>query len=258
MRVITLLSDFGLRDWFVPSMKGVILGITPHARIVDVTHEIPAQDVQAGAFVLAAAARAFPKGTIHVAVVDPGVGSSRRAIAVHTGAAIFLGPDNGLLSLAVPDGRGIEMRSLENERYFRQPVSRTFHGRDVFAPVAAHLAKGVKFDSLGPKVASIQRLAARVSIASPGEVRGEIIYVDRFGNLISNITAGQVRAVPGAQVTVGKRRVSPVRRSYSDVLPGRAVAVLNSLDLLEIGVRDGDAARAWRARCGTPLRVVRG
>lgn len=253
--IITLLTDFGQRDWFVPSMKGVILGIAPRVQIVDVTHEIPSQDIRAGAFVLAAAAPTFPKGTIHVAVVDPGVGSRRKAIAVKTPGHVFIGPDNGLLSLALRDEKPMEIRALENERLYRNPVSHTFHGRDVFAPVAAHLARGVKFSELGPRLKTMQTIQIPEPVKTARGVRGEVVYIDHFGNLITNIPAKSLSR--DITVRLGRYRVRGTATSYSQAKPGSVVAVVNSLNLLEIGLRDGDASKKLGFRVGTPVAIVR-
>ena len=152
MRLITLTTDFGTRDWFVGTMKGVILGIQPRARVVDITHEIGGGEVRAGAFALRASYSFFPQGTVHIAVVDPGVGSPRRALAVQTANYFFVGPDNGVLSFALMRERIKSIHALENEKYFLKPVSRTFHGRDIFAPVAAHLSRGVSIQTFGPRL----------------------------------------------------------------------------------------------------------
>lgn len=251
--IITLLTDFGTRDWFVPSMKGVILSIAPGVRLVDMTHEIPPQDVRAGAFVLASAARCFPKGTIHVAVVDPGVGSERRAVAVKTRQRLFIGPDNGLLSLALRNEEVVGIRSLDNERLFRRPVSHTFHGRDIFAPVAAHLANGTAFSSLGVRLASLRQLDVKPVRSRGQRVEGEVVFIDRYGNLITNIPRRSIR--PDSVVLMGKHRLPRVVSSYASVEEGRLVAVINSLDLLEISARNDSAAVTLGARVGTKVSV---
>jgi hypothetical protein len=253
--IITLLTDFGTRDWFVPSMKGVILSIVPNAQVVDMTHEIPPQNVRAGSFVLAAAARTFPSGTIHVAVVDPDVGGERKVIAVRTHDYIFLAPDNGLLSFALEHEQIIEMRAIENKKLIRQPVSNTFHGRDVFAPVAAYLANNVEFSSIGPVLDSIHRLKSSKPRVEAAGIHGEVIYVDRFGNLITNMARSFLRAARILGVELGTRRIATVSQSYSDAPPGSAVALINSLDLLEIGIRDGDAAASLGIQIGAPVLV---
>lgn len=252
-RVITLLTDFGTRDAYVAAMKGVILGICPEATIVDVTHEVPPQDVRAGAFLLAEAAPYFPEGTIHVAVVDPGVGSARRPIAAETARAHLVGPDNGIFQRflrSAPLCRAVE---IANPHYRRPDVSSTFHGRDLFAPAAAHLARGVDLSELGPPVHTLAELELPRPRQAPGLVEGEVIHVDRFGNLITNLESrdlGAVRAVevPGAFL-------SGLSRTYADVEPGALLALIGSGGLLEISVRDGSAAAALGAGRGARVAV---
>jgi len=252
--IITLLTDFGTRDWFVPSLKGVILGITPRARMVDITHEIPPQDIRAGAFVLAAAAPTFPKGTIHVAVIDPGVGSRRKAIAVRTRNHFFIGPDNGVLSLATRQEGIIEVRAIENTKLCRQPVSRTFHGRDVFAPVAAHLARGIRFVELGSRLKAMHELPVPEPRLDGRQIRGEIVYIDHYGNLITNIRSQQLPSRIHCKIKA--RTIQGLSSGYSAVKRGEGVAVINSLDLLEIGVRNGHAAKSLKVRIGSPVVVT--
>ena len=187
MSVITLTTDFGTRDWFVGTMKGGIVGLAPGTTVVDLTHDLPPGDIRGGAFVLAAGCRFFPKGAVHLAVVDPGVGSGRKAIAVQTDKAVFVGPDNGVLSWALAKERIRAIHGLENEAFFLQPVSRTFHGRDVFAPVAAHLSRGVPIQKFGPALKDFVRLAWPEARVRRGGVEGEVVYIDRFGNAITNL-----------------------------------------------------------------------
>src|SRR3989442_15159550 len=182
MQLITLATDFGFSDWFVGTMKGVILGIAPRAAIVDITHEIPAGDIRAGAFALRASYRFFPKGTVHVVVVDPGVGSERKAIVVETDNYFFIGPDNGVLSWALAKERIKTIRALENEHYFLHPISGTFHGRDIFAPVAAHLASGVPTRKLGPVSKDFMRLPWPEPKRARNRIEAKIVCIDRFGN----------------------------------------------------------------------------
>ncbi len=241
MPIITLTTDFGTRDWFVGSMKGVILGINPQAQIVDITHEAPPGDVRTGAFALAASYRCFPRLTVHVAVVDPGVGSQRAAIAVRTADYFFVGPDNGVLSLALAREKVLEIRRIENAALLRQPVSETFHGRDVFAPVAARLTQGVLLDSLGAKLDGYARLDWSQPRVVGGALRGEIIYIDRFGNCITNLGA------PGS--SAGKVRVAGtvearVRQFYQQGALGEPIAVVGSTGLLEIAINGGNAAQS--------------
>lgn len=248
--VIALLTDFGLRDPYVGVMKGVILGICPGARIVDLCHEIPPQDVAAGARALAANAGYFPEGTIFVAIVDPGVGSERAPIALAAQDRLFVGPDNGLLAHLDVD-RAVK---IQNKAVMLQTVSRTFHGRDVFAPAAAHLGRGVKLDYLGPKIDRLRDL----ELPEPRETRaglvGEVVWVDRFGNLITNIPGDRFKE--GAAVRLGRRWIGKVVKTYSAVKPGELAALVGSSGTLEIAVRDGDAHGATGAAVGAPVLVT--
>lgn len=257
MSIITLTTDFGTQDWFVGTMKGVILGIAPKVRLVDITHEIPAGDLRAGAFALAAACRFFPAGTIHVAVVDPGVGSERAAIAVRTTRAIFVGPDNGVLSWALRDGTIKAIRRLENRKFFLPAVSNTFHGRDIFAPVAAHLGRGANFSSLGPVVNNYVRLPWPEIRRCGNLVEGEVVYIDRFGNAITNLPAGSfpARAAATPIVCHGPKPIGTVAACYQAVASGQAVAVWGSSGYLEIAVNGGSAARKLGLKIGNPITV---
>lgn len=240
MNVITLTTDFGLHDWFVGSMKGVILGIAPAVRVVDITHEIPAGEVRAGAFALAVSYRCFPVGTVHVAVVDPGVGSARPAIVARTPHGFFVGPDNGVLSWALREEAVQEVRRIDNTAWMRQPVSRTFHGRDVFAPVAARLAQGAAVQEIGPAVNDYVRL--------PWPARPEVLHVDRFGNAITSL-----REIP-ARLTVAGRPLRIVE-FYQQGRPGEPVALMGSSGFLEIAICGGHAAAALGLQVGTPIEA---
>jgi len=191
--VITLTTDFGTYDWFVGTLKGVIADIAPKAKVIDLTHDLPPGDIRGGAFALEAGCRFFPKGTVHVAVVDPGVGSRRKAIAVQTASGVFVGPDNGVLSWALAKEKFVAIQVLENEDYFLHPVSQTFHGRDVFAPVAAHLSRGVPIKKFGPALKDFVRLDWPEPRRQRGGVEGEVVYIDRFGNAITNIGSELLR-----------------------------------------------------------------
>lgn len=258
MRVITLTTDFGTKDWFVGTMQGVMLGLCPGAAIVDLTHEIPPGDVRAGAFALAASCRYFPKGTVHVAVVDPGVGGSRSALAVQTTNAIFVGPDNGVLSFALRNETIKSIRRLENPACFLRPVSHTFHGRDVFAPVAARLCRGFPLTKVGPAQPDFIRLEWPSPSASAREVRGEIVYVDRFGNLITNVGADLLTGRDLARLRMKTRRGRPIPLAthYQAVPTGKAVAVAGSSGLLEIAVNGGSAAQQLKLPVGDKIVVV--
>ena len=253
--LITLLTDFGTRDAYVASMKGVILGLNPQAVLVDLTHGIPPQDVRAGALNLAAAAPYFPPGTIHLAVVDPGVGTSRRALAAHCQGQLWVGPDNGLFHL-IFNRVSFSIVSLENPRYFRPQVSTTFHGRDIFAPVAAHLSLGVDLSRFGPRLTDPVSLDLPEPRFAPEAVSGEIIYVDRFGNLISNIPAADLMAWLGDRdlsITAGPVALRHLARTYSDVAPGEFLALVGSHGFLEIACAGDNAARRLNAGVSLPV-----
>lgn len=190
IQMITLLTDFGSADYFVPAVKGVILSINPRIRIVDLTHEIPAQDVETAAFTLGACYRNFPAGSIHVAVVDPGVGSSRRGIVVETGQRFFVGPDNGIFSYVYSQEKQVKVFQLERQEYFQQPVSSTFHGRDIFASVAAWLSRGIAPENFGDELQDYIRfeIPEPVRDYDAGRIKAAVIHVDHFGNCITNLT----------------------------------------------------------------------
>ena len=255
--VITLLSDFGARDGYVGIMKGVILGICPSVRLVDLTHDVSRQGIRAGALVLRHAVEYFSGAPVHLAVVDPGVGSARAPILVVTERGVLVGPDNGLLAPAAAALGFREARRLEAVRFFRPSVSRTFHGRDVFAPVAAHLAAGVPPDRFGPLLAHMRPLALPVPRCEAGRITGEVIHVDHFGNLITNITADAAAALGSRSLAaeLPGDRIVPLVEAYADVAEGAPLAIVNSWGCLEIAVRDGDAAQALAAGTGTAVSV---
>jgi len=253
MSVITLTSDFGTCDWFVGTMKGVILGINARARITDLTHEITPGDVTAAAFALASACRFFPQGTIHLAVVDPGVGGPRRAIAIKTSRFVYIGPDNGVLSLAVAPEDVRTVRLLENPRLFRSEVSRTFHGRDIFAPVAAHLSKGLGFRKLGPRAASYVQLGWPKAYVNGNELVGEVVHIDHFGNAITNIPEHLLLRTTGLGVFVKKKHLCDFQECYSAVPAGAPVAVVGSSGCLEIAVNQGSAAQVLKLKRGDEI-----
>ena len=254
MRLVTLTTDFGTTDPFVGIMKGVIAGRAPDVRVVDVTHGIPPQDVTAGALVLRHAVPYFPPGTMHVAVVDPGVGGPRRALCIETATAILLGPDNGLLSLV--DQAVHRIVHVTESRFFLPNPSRTFHGRDVFAPVAAALATGTPADALGPAVADMERIVLPEPVVESTRVRGQVIYVDGFGNLVTNVP-GDAVAAP-CSVCIGGRRIPGLAPAYSAVPTGTTVAVVGSWGLVEIAVRDGSARATLGVGTGEPVVIETG
>jgi S-adenosylmethionine hydrolase len=259
-RLVTLLTDFGTADGYVGAMKGVIASLAPSAQVVDLTHDIRAGDVRGGALALETAAPYFPPGTIHVAVVDPGVGTARRGIAVEAGGQVFVGPDNGLLALAARSNRCVFV--LDRARYHLDAVSPTFHGRDVFAPIAARLAAGVRASKLGTKTAQICELALPRPLATRGGLVGEVIHADRFGNLITNVVAadlahlgGRARQA-GLRIHVGRRRLSGgLARTYGDASRHALLALVGSSGRLEIARRDGSAALLLGYRPGRKLAV---
>ena len=236
-------------------MKGVIATRAPQVSVVDVTHGIQPQAIAMGALVLQQAAPYFPAGTIHVAVVDPGVGSARRALCVEVATGSFVGPDNGVLSLAAETAGIRRIIELDDERFFLRPRSATFHGRDVFAPVAAALATGTPPVALGTERSELVRLTLPAPVAAGTAVRGEIVYVDHFGNLISNVSPTLFPR--GAFViTVGAVRIGGVTETYATVAPGAPVAVVNSFGLLEIAVRNGSASDVLACGLGTPITLT--
>jgi len=257
MALVTLTTDFGLTDPFVGIMKGVLATRAPGVAVVDVTHGIPPQDVRAGALVLRQSAPWFPAGTIHVAVIDPGVGGTRRPICVATAWACYLGPDNGVLSLAA-EADGIRtVVELTDPKFQLSPRSATFHGRDVFAPVAAALATGTAPEALGPVVKDMTRLPFPEATHKGGELHGQVVYVDHFGNLVTNVSRSALEGFSGAKLSVTIRaiHVRGVATSYSSAQPGQLVAVVNSWDLLEVAVRDGSARDRLRAGVGEAVIV---
>ncbi len=258
MPIITLTTDYGTADWFVGSMKGVILALNAQITIVDVTHDVPAGDIRAGAFVLHASSRCFPRNTVHVVVVDPSVGSSRAGLAVRTTDYFFVGPDNGVLSLALAQENIVEIRRLENEQYFRKPVSPTFHGRDIFAPVAARLTQGIIIDSLGSKMSDYTRLSWSQPKSSGTSVDGEVIHIDRFGNAITNIDLKSLKPLTARAPKVLAKDCTPceIRRFYQEVPEGQSVAVFGSTGLLEIAVNGGHAARALGLNVGDAVTIT--
>jgi S-adenosylmethionine hydrolase len=254
--IVTLLTDFGLQDHFVAAMKGVILTLHPAATLVDVTHEVPPQDVESAAYTLGAVHSLFPPGTIHLAVVDPGVGSARRPLALEAAGQRFVGPDNGLFTPILdrdPEWRAFE---IAERRFLREPVSDTFHGRDVFAPAAGALARGVPASELGPPVRDPVRLPDLPVVRGEAEVRGAVVHVDRFGNCITNLGREEL-GIPalreGFVLEIGGRRVGGLRRSYAGAPEGQAFPIWGSSGLLEISVNRGSAAEFLGARRGTPV-----
>ncbi len=258
-QLVTLLTDFGTRDPYVAAMKGVLLSRCPRAEIVDISHEVPPQDVVAGAFILAEAARTFPEGTLHVVVVDPGVGTDRAILAGGFGEQRFLWPDNGVITFVAESWQTRELVTVSNTQYLPAGVSRTFHGRDIFAPVAAHILNGLDLPRLGPQPKTFTMLDLPQAAPDGAEMVGRILHVDRFGNLISNIPADAIEQwcpdVETVHVRCEGRDIGPLLGTYGHAEPGRPLALINSMDLLEVAVSSGRADEALGLGAGAEVRL---
>jgi len=242
--IITLITDFGIRDGYVGAMKGVILGINPQADIVDISHGVDRHDLLQAALILRNTCRYFPRGSIHVVVVDPGVGGGRKALLVETENFFFVGPDNGVLSLALEDEQPLRVVAIENSRYRLPGVSDTFHGRDIFAPAAAHCSLGVPARKFGTGVKTYQSVEFPQPKVLAEGLQGQIIVVDRFGNLISNISRHDMEEHFGTSpvsIQLGNTTISRISHSYQEAPQGRPLAIMGSWNLLEIAVNGGDA-----------------
>jgi hypothetical protein len=258
--IIALLTDFGTSDHYAGAMKGVMLGICPEATLVDISHGVAPGDVLGAALELAASYRYFPAGTIFLVVVDPGVGSSRRAVAAQAGSYRFVAPDNGVLTLAFDEGAPDEIVELTESRYARNPVSRTFEGRDRFAPAAAWLAQGIALRDLGRPAGSWHRLHVPAPSIDRDGIDGEIVRIDRFGNLITNVGRHSVEAIGAAslRVRIGSHEVSRVVSTYAEIEPGELCALFGSSDHLENAANGKSAAAMTGVVRGAPVRIERG
>ena len=257
--IITLLTDFGTADHYVASLKGVMLTINPQSTLIDITHQVNPQGVKAGAFILASACPFFPKGTIHLAVVDPGVGGSRKAILLVTRDHFFLGPDNGLLTLAAPRGQVRRAVALTNEKFFLPRVSATFHGRDLFAPVAAYLSLGVNPKVFGNELDSWVEMVFGTPRIGEEELIGEILHVDSFGNIISSITERQFLDFTKGHsfvIKIGKRVIHGLKKGYWAGKKEEVMALFGSGGFLEISVREGNAQKILKAKRGDLIKVI--
>ena len=259
--VITLTTDFGLRDPYVASMKGVILSICPEARVVDISHEVPKFDVRAGALIMAQAAPWFPAGTVHVGVVDPGVGTARRAIVVVSEHYVFVGPDNGLLMLAAKRDGLRTVYAIENEELMLDKISRTFHGRDIFAPVAARIASGLEPSEVGPEVGDyVMPSFAEPRIEGPRAL-GEVMYIDGFGNIITNISEEFLAKLGLGDGSYLRIRIGDedlelrLCSAYGEAGPGELLAIVDSWGMLEIAINLGNAARELGVKPGQAVAV---
>ena len=258
--VIALLSDFGTRDHYAGTMKGVMLTICPDASLVDITHDVPAHDVLDGALQLAAAARYFPAGTIFLAVVDPGVGSARRGIAAEAGDYRFVAPDNGVLTAVLREFPPRKIVELTERRYARPTVSRTFEGRDRFAPAAAWLAKGIQLTALGRPAADFQRLDIPAPQVTDGAVSGVVLRTDRFGNVVTNIDRRTFEGVArsgSTEVRAGDHVVGRLVATYAEIQRGEICALFGSTDHLELAANADSAAARLGLERGAPVEVRR-
>ena len=269
-RIITLTTDFGTSDTYVGIMKGVILSINPKAQIVDLTHAIPPQDIYEAAFSIYTAHSYFQKGTIHVIVVDPGVGSDRQAIVSRTDSAFFVCPDNGVLSYLLQNignegGQLMGSVAIQNSAYYLPEVSNTFHGRDIFAPVAAHLSLGVSLEDIGPPVQTLVQLPIQVPELTDGVLTGQIVKIDRFGNAITNISETAIARLKSAstggistyEIRVGSVRLHRFNRAYAESGVGKPLAIIGSSGLLEIAINGGNAKEDLGIKWGDPVVIQR-
>jgi S-adenosylmethionine hydrolase len=264
MSIITLTTDFGIEDEYVGVMKGVILSIHPDAIIVDITHHIYPQDLIQAAYTIKASYQYFPSGTIHIVVIDPGVGSKRSILAMEKLGHFFLAPDNGVLSLLFDEIDIGSIVHVKNTRYFLKSISQTFHGRDIFAPVGAHMSKGVNITDLGDLIEENQvvRLSIKEPIQSKGELTGQIITIDRFGNLISNINSkyfkdfcnnGTNRSV---EIIIGEKKIIGLSYSYENDKDQGPIAIVGSRGMLEIGINKGNAQKYFMAKKGDIIKLL--
>jgi hypothetical protein len=256
MPVITLTTDFGLSDHFVGVMKGVILKIAPRASIIDISHEVPPFSVLEGAFLIAESYRWFPKGTVHVVVVDPGVGSARRPILIEAAGQFFVGPDNGVLSMVRAAEPKHKVREITNRRWTLDPVSQTFHGRDVFAPVAAKLASGGKAAQAGPKIDDA--LLLRLPVPEQTNKRtwtGTVLRVDRFGNLITNFRAADFPVRQSMELAIGFERLRKLATNYAEMPFGEPFVIVGSSGYYEVCVNQGHAAKRLGCAAGAPVEL---
>ena len=256
--IMTLTTDFGIVDGYVGAMKGAIYGIAPNIQVVDISHMVPPQDIATGAFVMYSACRFFPEGTVHVGVVDPGVGSDRRGIVVETDQFIFVGPDNGLFSPFYETAQIRRIVVIENPDFMRQVVSATFHGRDVFAPVGAHLLRGVSCDAVGQEIGNPVTLDLWSVVEKTDELIGQVVNIDHFGNAVTMMSRTRILKTLGdgqIHIVVGENHFEQISHTYAEVETGHSLALYGSLDTLEISVSGGSAAKAHGIERGDEVRV---
>ncbi|MCG8373638.1 MAG: SAM-dependent chlorinase/fluorinase [Balneolales bacterium] len=256
--IITLTTDFGTQDHYVSVMKAVMLGIAPDVRFIDISHHIPAQDIMAGAWVTRNAAFEFPKGSVHLVVVDPGVGTDRNAMVLQVEGQYFVGPDNGIFSLLYNEFK-FKAYKLTKEKFWRKDRSRTFHGRDIFAPVAAHLANGISPKDMGSPIKDLVNYHWAVPIGDKDGLQGWVIHIDRFGNLITNISEQLLEDTAGrrkVRVYVGNTIIDHMVNTFGDVEPGEPAAFIGSSGYLEVGINKGNAAEMLGVDKGAQISLV--
>ena len=258
--IITLLSDFGLKDPYVAEMKAVILSINPDAKLVDISHEVEKFDIRTGAYILACAAPYFPKGTVHVAVVDPSVSTGRQPIIIQTCNACYVGPDNGVLALAAKNDGGLKsVHKITNRSLMLPNVSSTFHGRDIFAPVAAHLANGTSLTEFGPKISKIKIPKFALVTKKRGALIGEVIYIDEFGNIVTNFQEKDIKTMnAGRTISIrirNNQRALKLCKTYADVSRHEPLVLIGSHNFLEVSLNQGNAAEAFGTRKGDKVEI---
>ena len=258
-RIITLMTDFGTKDGYVGAMKGVILGINPRCTVVDITHEISPQGVFEGALVLGNTYRSFPRGSIHLAIVDPEVGTQREALVVETEGYSFVGPDNGLFTWIYREEEVKQVVGIRNRDFFPKPSSQTFHGRDIFAPVAAHLSLGMNPEKFGVKLNTWSEIDIPEPKVTDKGFMGEIIHIDRFGNLITNLPRRLLEPLARQgplQIHIRGRRISGLKNAYAEARKGELLAIFDSFDLLEISLMGDSAEEALKAVKGDSVELI--
>lgn len=256
--VIALTTDFGLEDYYVGAMKGVMLNIAPQARFVDISHDIPPHDIMAGAWVLRNSAHLYPSNTVHLVVVDPGVGTARKPIALKIEDHYFVGPDNGIFSL-LTDGNEFQAVHLTNKNFWNPNPSNTFHGRDIFAPVAAHLSAGVKLEQLGEPLDELETYRWASPVADKDGLQGWIIHIDKFGNLITNLSDTIIEDVIDRQevkIYVGNTILTEIVDTFDSVVKGEPAAYIGSSGMLEIAINKGDAQEMLGIKKGAQISLV--
>ena len=254
--LVTLLTDFGLRDHFVAAMKGVLLSLNPDLTLVDVSHLVPPQDVFGAAFTLGQAWPLFPQKTIHLAVVDPGVGTARKPMVAYAGGHFFVAPDNGILTFVMDNAGDFSAYEITAEHYFRKPVSSTFHGRDIFAPIAAWISRGIPLEQIGKRLQEPVRLKVPVARkVREGLIQGAVLAVDQFGNLITNVKPSDVP--PKSRfILPGQREVTSFRKTYAEGAPGEVFVVPGSTGFMEITLKDGSASSLLDLKTGAPIGIA--